>query len=76
MQQMYDVLREHVWPEEERLRGVCAVVREAGARVGLEETGKRADELLEVLGVRECEERPAEGGVIELYALGAAVLSP
>jgi len=76
VQQVYDVLREHVWPEEKRLRGVCAVVREAGARVGSKETGERADELLEVLGVREREERPAEGGVIEVYALGAAVMSP
>jgi hypothetical protein len=46
---VYDVLREHVWAEEERLRGARAVAREAGARVGLEETGKPADELLEVL---------------------------
>jgi len=76
VQQVYDVLRKHVWAEEERLHGACAVAREAGARVRLEETGKRADELLEVLEVREREERPAEGGVIEFCALGAAVLTP
>lgn len=73
---MYDVLREHVWAEEEGLRGARAVAREAGARVGLEETGKRADELLEVIEARKREERPAEGGVIEFCALGAAVLTP
>ena len=50
-------------------------MREADARVGLEEAGKRADELLDVVGLREGEECPAEGGVVELCALGG-ILGP
>jgi hypothetical protein len=47
-QQRHEVLREHVWAKEVRLRGARAVIYEAGARVGLEEARDRAGELVEV----------------------------
>ena len=42
----------------------------------MEEARKRADELVEVVELREGDECPAEGGVVEVGALGAAVLGP